>query len=67
MFARQPVVFTSDETAQEKLTFNYGGLALKYVGQTPTGAAKPAVLAKWSQITNSTLWDQMAALPATMS
>src|SRR6476469_8434919 len=56
-----------EETAQEKLTFNYGGLALKYVGQTATGAAKPAVLAKWSQTTNSTLWDQMAALPADMS
>ena len=56
-----------EETAQEKLTFNYGGLALKYVGQTPTGAAKPAVLAKWSQITNSTLWDLMAALPAALS
>src|SRR4051812_43223232 len=56
-----------DDTPQEKLTFNYGGLALKYVGQTPTGATNPAVLAKWSQITNSTLWDQMAPLPADMS
>src|SRR3954468_18546349 len=58
---------SADDTTQEKLTFNYGGLALKYVGQTPTGAAKPAVLAKWSQITNSTLWDQMAPLPVDMS
>jgi len=56
-----------EDTPQEKLTFTYGGLALKYVGQTPTGAAQPAVLAKWSQITNSTLWDQMAALPTDMS
>ncbi len=58
---------SGDDTAQEKLTFNFGGLALKYVGQTPTGTAKPAVFAKWSQITNSTLWDQMAALPADMN
>ena len=56
-----------EDTTQEKLTFSYGGLALKYVGQTPTGVAKPAVLAKWSQITNSTLWDQMAPLPIDMS
>jgi type VI secretion system secreted protein Hcp len=58
---------SGDDTTQQKLTFTYGGIALKYVGQTSTGAAKPAVLAKWSQITNSTLWDQMAALPADMS
>lgn len=57
---------SGDETMQQKLTFNYGGLALKYVGQTTTGTAKPAVLAKWSQLTNSTLWDGMAALPADM-
>src|SRR3954470_11506705 len=56
-----------EDAPQEKLTFSYGGLALKYVGQTPTGAAKPAVLAQWSQITNSTLWDQMAALPTDMN
>jgi type VI secretion system secreted protein Hcp len=56
-----------DETMQQKLTFNYGGLALRYVGQTTTGAAKPAVYAKWSQLTNSMNWDQMAALPSDMS
>src|SRR3954454_1858130 len=49
---------SGDDTPQEQLSFNYGGLALKYVGQTQTGAVKPAVFAKWSQITNSTIWDQ---------
>src|SRR3954471_417696 len=50
--AEQQSANAGDETPQEKLSFNYGGLALKYVGQTPTGAAKPAALAQWSQITN---------------
>ena len=58
---------SGDDTTQESLTFNYGGLALKYVGQTTTGAAKPAVYAKWSQLTNSLNWDQLAALPSDMS
>src|SRR3954463_11301651 len=65
--SEQQSASAGDDTPQEKLTFNYGGLALKYVGQTPTGAVMPAALAKWSQITNSTLWDQMAPLPADMS
>jgi type VI secretion system secreted protein Hcp len=57
-----------DETTQEKLTFAYGGLALKYVPQTATGAAKAAVLAKWSVLTNSTNWiDPMAPLPGEMT
>src|SRR3954452_705265 len=61
--AEQQSANAGDDAPQEKLTFTYGGLALKYVGQTPTGVAKPAVLAKWSQITNATLWDPMAPLP----
>jgi type VI secretion system secreted protein Hcp len=57
-----------DETPQEKLTFNYGGFVQKYVGQTTTGAAKPAIFGKWSQISNSTNWiDPMPALPTEMT
>jgi type VI secretion system secreted protein Hcp len=58
---------SGDDTPQQTLTFAYGGFAMKYVGQTPTGTAKPPVNAKWSQITNSLNWDQMAALPSTMN
>jgi type VI secretion system secreted protein Hcp len=54
------------ETPQEKLTFNYGGFVQKYVPQTTTGAAKPAIFGKWSQISNSTSWDMLAALPTEM-
>src|SRR3954451_20821403 len=56
-----------EDAPQEKLTFTYGGLALRYVGQTPTGSLMAPVISKWSQITNSTLWDQMAPLPTDMS
>jgi type VI secretion system secreted protein Hcp len=56
-----------DETPQEKLTFNYGAFVQKYVGQTTTGAAKPAIFGKWSQISNSTSWDMLAALPSEMA
>jgi type VI secretion system secreted protein Hcp len=56
-----------DDTPQEKLTFNYGAFTQKYVPQTATGAAKPAIFGKWSQISNSTSWDQLAALPSDMS
>src|SRR3954454_9433680 len=56
-----------EDAPQEKLTFTYGGLALRYVGQTPTGAAMPPVLAKWSQLTNSPSWDLMAPLPTDMN
>ncbi len=55
-----------DETPQETLTFNYGAFVQKYVGQTTTGAAKPAIFGKWSQISNSTSWDTLAALPSEM-
>jgi type VI secretion system secreted protein Hcp len=65
--AQQQSASAGDDTTQEKLTFTYGGLAFRYVGQTPTGAAMPPVLTKWSQITNSTLWDQMAPLPTDMN
>jgi type VI secretion system secreted protein Hcp len=59
---------SGDDSPQEHLTFVYGGLALKYVGQTPTGTVKPAVFAKWSQISNSTNWiDPMPALPDEMT
>src|SRR3954470_18636328 len=50
--SQQQNATAGDDAPQKKLTFNYGGLALKYAGQTTNGAAKPAVLAKWSQITN---------------
>jgi type VI secretion system secreted protein Hcp len=57
-----------EDTPQETLTFNYGGFVQKYVGQTSTGAAKPAIFGKWSQISNSTNWiDPMPALPDEMT
>jgi type VI secretion system secreted protein Hcp len=56
-----------DDTPQETLTFNYGGFTQKYVPQTATGAAKPAIFGKWSQISNSTSWDMLAPLPTDMS
>src|SRR3954451_22666337 len=65
--AEQQSADAGEDTPQEKLTFTYGGLALRYVGQTPTGSLMAPVISKWSQITNSTLWDQMAPLPTDMS
>jgi type VI secretion system secreted protein Hcp len=57
-----------DDTPQEELKFSYGGLVQKYVGQTPTGAAKTPIFGLWSQVTNSLNWsDPMPTLPDEMT
>lgn len=58
---------SSDDSPQEKLTFAFAGLAQKYVGQTVTGAAKPAVVGQWSALTNSLSWDSLPPLPSEMN
>jgi type VI secretion system secreted protein Hcp len=52
-----------DDAPQEKLTFNFGGLVQKYVGQTPSGAAKSPLFGQWNVITNSANWSDPALSP----
>jgi type VI secretion system secreted protein Hcp len=55
---------SSDDTTQEKLTFVFGGLAQKYVGQTPSGTAKTPVFGTWDQLTNAASFDTTMPVPS---
>jgi len=53
LVAVKSVTFASDpDTAKETITFEYGGLQIQYVPQSPTGSLGPAVVGGWNRVRN---------------
>ena len=41
-----------DESPKENVSFEYGGLQVKYAGQEPSGKPKPPIIAGWNRVKN---------------
>lgn len=56
LVAVKTITFSHDpETPKTKYTFEYGGLALEYRPQLPSGGYGPAVITGWNRVQNISL------------